>query len=155
MRLSRSFVIRIIKTQLVTHLMLDGGEQVEMARGRAQRIGIAPRGRDRATEEQVTRRIGADVPALAAGVPINLDVAVAGFAEIRAAEIGNVELDPTQDSNLFGCQAVEVQRSIAAATIGSSCFWLSEPPALASGDAKTSAAPRSVGVAALNPNGKS
>src|SRR5258706_1706687 len=83
-------LIRIIESELVTHLMLDRGKQIHVARGRAGWIRIKTSCGSSVSEILIG---GADEPALAAGIAINQHEVPICFAQIRVCQISDFKVD--------------------------------------------------------------
>ena len=75
--------IRITESQLVTHLMHDRGEQIDVARRITGGIRVAARDRDYTSKAGVRRRVGIDEPALALSTTVNQYAIAGGFAQVR------------------------------------------------------------------------
>src|SRR5260221_13842124 len=82
--------VRVIKSQLVTHLMLDRGKQIHVARWRAGWSRIKTSCGSSVSEILIG---GADEPALAAGIAINQHEVPICFAQIRVCQISDFKVD--------------------------------------------------------------
>jgi hypothetical protein len=89
----------------VAELVHHRGEQVDAAGGQLVRIGLQAGAGERVAELGVVRRIGVDVPAIAGGIGVDLDMAAIGRADIEAAEIGDAERDLVQGGALLRRQS--------------------------------------------------
>ena len=74
--------VRIVEAQLVTHLMHDRREQIDVAGRITGGIRVAARDRDYTSKAGVRRRVGIDEPALALSTTVNQYAIAGGFTEI-------------------------------------------------------------------------
>src|SRR5437870_9885680 len=81
--------VQIIESQLMTHLMLDRCEQIDVARRRARRIGIASRRGDNVTKAQIGRWPVVDKPTLTLCFAVNQDMTAFCISEIGSLQSCN------------------------------------------------------------------
>src|SRR5438093_3873322 len=75
--------VRIIESQLVTHLMLDCGQQIDMTGRSLRRVSVQASRRKCAIKVAIRERIRIDEPATASSIAVNQDAITLRFAKIR------------------------------------------------------------------------
>src|SRR6266404_3054439 len=89
----------------MTHLMHDGRKQIDVTRGRAKRIGVAPSGGNHMSEIRIRERTAVNEPAFSTGVAVNQYAIACSRAQILIGQIRDFKLKPVQGGNLIAGQS--------------------------------------------------